>query len=335
MVMVSLAQSRAGALAEARRMARVPHEPRGLPPGWESKDVGGRTLFMDHGTQTTTWDRPTPSLLPPDGPGPGAGAPPTLTQVVTREHLGVASLARPIALRYRSRVLVWARTALFVVPLVLGIMEETQTMSVRLFDGLVDNSSQPYTWASVAITSPRFQVYGARLKVHADMDGLSYLVHSWFFSSLVVGTLSLTALFFAGTVLAAAAYYYWAASSRDGAAAASEETPWPWRSARRASGGGLAAAAGAGPQTAGSMAASRDVAEEAIARDSRLVYDEQQGIYVFREPASTSSPAAAAAGATPPATGARAGQARRHRAAATERAAGGDSGGDEAPHMLT
>ena len=61
---------------------------------------------------------------------------------------GRARIARASVLSYRSTLLHWIRTLVLAGPLLLGFISETQTVTVPLFDRLLDNATLPYRWAS-------------------------------------------------------------------------------------------------------------------------------------------------------------------------------------------
>eukprot|EP00047_Mylnosiga_fluctuans_P006489 m.247201 g.247201 ORF g.247201 m.247201 type:complete len:555 (-) comp15323_c0_seq1:153-1817(-) len=114
-------------------------------------------------------------------------------------------IRRPVMLHFRSRVLNGLRTLLFSGAIILGLMEETETVHVRLAHNVFDNRTEPYTWAAVALSDRSLQVYDAELQFHAHMTGLTYLMFHYFFSSFAIGVLciagAISAMVLSGAIL--------------------------------------------------------------------------------------------------------------------------------------
>eukprot|EP00038_Savillea_parva_P010824 m.193077 g.193077 ORF g.193077 m.193077 type:complete len:459 (+) comp18825_c0_seq1:244-1620(+) len=100
--------------------------------------------------------------------------------------------SRAAVLRHRSWLLYCIRTVTLGLPLLLGLLEESQTIEVPLFHNTYDNTTTPYAWAAVRLSEPRVHIYSSHLTFHVHFTGASYLMHDWFYSSFVVGV-SLTA----------------------------------------------------------------------------------------------------------------------------------------------
>lgn len=45
--------------------------------------------------------------------------------------------------------------------MLLGVVTETQTVTIPLFERLFDNQTTPYRWATVTLSDERLQVYVA------------------------------------------------------------------------------------------------------------------------------------------------------------------------------
>eukprot|EP00037_Helgoeca_nana_P012688 m.115783 g.115783 ORF g.115783 m.115783 type:complete len:460 (+) comp21585_c0_seq1:201-1580(+) len=119
------------------------------------------------------------------------------------------AISRAAVLRHRSWLLSCFRTTIFVVPMLVGLLEESQRVDVPLFRNVPDNTTTPYTWAAVGLSEPNVQLYWAEIRFHAHFTGASYIMHDWFYSSYVMGV-SLTAVGLVTTnVLALVAYYYY------------------------------------------------------------------------------------------------------------------------------
>eukprot|EP00041_Stephanoeca_diplocostata_P029263 m.860118 g.860118 ORF g.860118 m.860118 type:complete len:450 (-) comp23527_c0_seq10:351-1700(-) len=100
------------------------------------------------------------------------------------------TISRSTVLKYRSWLHHAMRTFVFSVPLILGVVDESQTVELPLFDNVFDNATQPYTWAAVSISKTSVQLYTSELRFHAHFTGATYLMHDWFYSSFLVGVFS-------------------------------------------------------------------------------------------------------------------------------------------------
>eukprot|EP00048_Salpingoeca_helianthica_P011907 m.172369 g.172369 ORF g.172369 m.172369 type:complete len:598 (-) comp15297_c6_seq14:60-1853(-) len=96
-------------------------------------------------------------------------------------------IRRPVMLFFRSRLTKLLRTALLALCFIAGVADETQAIEVEMLPKMMDNSTSPYTWVGIALSSPSVHVAQARLEFHAHLSGLQYLMFHWFFSSFVVG----------------------------------------------------------------------------------------------------------------------------------------------------
>lgn len=118
------------------------------------------------------------------------------------------SIARAVVLRHRSWLLYCIRTTTLALPLLLGLVGESQSMVVPLFRHVVDNATTPYKWAAVSLSEPEVQLYSADLNFHVHFTGATYLMYEWFYSSYLIGV-SLTALMlFSTNAIVVAVFYF-------------------------------------------------------------------------------------------------------------------------------
>ena len=80
---------------------------------------------------------------------------------------------RPTMLHFRSRILSLLRTLLLAPLYITTILDESETLEIELAQNIFDNSTDPYTWAAVALSAPGLQVYEATLELHAHMTGIT------------------------------------------------------------------------------------------------------------------------------------------------------------------
>ncbi len=72
-------------------------------------------------------------------------------------------------------------------PLLLGLASEATTVRIQVLEDVFDNVSHPARFARVAVSDRRLEVYSAELELVAHLQGLAYVMHTWFVSSSLVG----------------------------------------------------------------------------------------------------------------------------------------------------
>jgi hypothetical protein len=95
--------------------------------------------------------------------------------VVHSAGSAATAVSRAAVLRYRSWLLYAARTTVLALPLLLGLVDEAQTLEVALFRNIPDNDTHPYTWAAVALSSRELEVWSAELRFHVHFTGATYV----------------------------------------------------------------------------------------------------------------------------------------------------------------
>ncbi|KAK9766377.1 hypothetical protein K7432_004596 [Basidiobolus ranarum] len=94
--------------------------------------------------------------------------------------------ARSAILKYQSPLLKLMCTIWKAVPLLLNLADESQTISVKMIERVVENYDDPITHAIVNISSPKLQIYSAKLRLDARFEGLRYFMYYWSTSTAAV-----------------------------------------------------------------------------------------------------------------------------------------------------
>lgn len=108
------------------------------------------------------------------------------TSLLSASGSELVASARPAMLRYRSPLLRTLHTTVFALPLLLGIMEQKQTLQVALIELALDSSQTPVTQAVVRIVSRHpLEIYQASISIAAHFTGLRYyMYHHWLLSAI-------------------------------------------------------------------------------------------------------------------------------------------------------
>ncbi|XP_041800342.1 seipin-like isoform X2 [Chelmon rostratus] len=102
----------------------------------------------------------------------------------------VASSARSTMLRYRSDLLRYLGTLLFLPAFLSGVTEQKQVLEVELFSDYMDDPYVPSATAVIEILSNRVQIYSSHLYIHAHFTGIRYLLFNFPLLSALVGVSS-------------------------------------------------------------------------------------------------------------------------------------------------
>jgi hypothetical protein len=108
---------------------------------------------------------------------------------VTVELLGAndtvgESVARSCFLGYRNRLHRFIRTVLFALPMLLGMFEESQLVSLPLFAGYVEK--EPLVAARVTMPSV-VQIYSATLRLEVHLTGFRYVMRAFWLPAALTG----------------------------------------------------------------------------------------------------------------------------------------------------
>ncbi|KAM8908558.1 seipin-like isoform 2-T2 [Spinachia spinachia] len=99
----------------------------------------------------------------------------------------VASSARSGMLRYRSDLLRYLGTLLFLPAFLTGVAEQKQALQVELFSDFTDDPYFPSMTAVIEILSSKVQIYSSQLVIHAHFTGVRYLLFNFPLLSTIVG----------------------------------------------------------------------------------------------------------------------------------------------------
>ncbi|KAI3351669.1 hypothetical protein L3Q82_020503 [Scortum barcoo] len=112
------------------------------------------------------------------------------TACFSRDGEQVASSARSSILRYRSDLLKYLQTLLFLPAYLSGAAEQKQVLDVELFSDFTDDPYAPSVTAMIEIMSNRVQIYSSQLQIHAHFTGIRYLLFNFPLLSALVGVSS-------------------------------------------------------------------------------------------------------------------------------------------------
>ncbi|XP_019109050.1 seipin isoform X1 [Larimichthys crocea] len=98
-----------------------------------------------------------------------------------------ASSSRFSMLRYRSDLLKYLETLLFLPAFLSGATEQKQMLEVELFSDYTDDPYSPSVTAVIEILSNKVQIYSSHLYIHAHFSGLRYLIFNFPLLSALVG----------------------------------------------------------------------------------------------------------------------------------------------------
>ncbi|XP_037318563.2 seipin-like [Pungitius pungitius] len=98
-----------------------------------------------------------------------------------------ASSSRFGMLRYRSDLLRYLGTLVFLPAFLTGVTEQKQVLQVELFSDFTDDPYSPSTTAVLEILSSKVQIYSSQLLIHAHFTGMRYLLFNFPLLSTVVG----------------------------------------------------------------------------------------------------------------------------------------------------
>ncbi|XP_042349289.1 seipin-like isoform X2 [Plectropomus leopardus] len=109
------------------------------------------------------------------------------TTCFSRDGGQVASSSRSTMLRYRSDLLRYLGTLLFLPAFLTGVTEQKQVLEVELFSDYMDDPYTPSVTAVIEILSTKVQIYSSELHIHAYFTGVRYLLFNFPLISALVG----------------------------------------------------------------------------------------------------------------------------------------------------
>lgn len=117
----------------------------------------------------------------------------------------IAHSARPIVMRYRSPVISTIRTVLLWLPMLLGLVSESQTHHIILFNKYREPHSTPTASARLTLSADWAQIYSADLYISAELEGIAYFMYHWFYGT---ATIAIGAIWLWYSILALAIFGY-------------------------------------------------------------------------------------------------------------------------------
>ncbi|XP_034739373.1 seipin-like isoform X2 [Etheostoma cragini] len=112
------------------------------------------------------------------------------TTCFSQDGQQVASSARSSMLRYRSDLLMYLRTLVFLPAFLTGVAEQEQVLEVELFSEYTDDPYAPSVTAVIEILSNKVQIYSSQLYIHAHFTGIRHLLFNFPLLSALVGVSS-------------------------------------------------------------------------------------------------------------------------------------------------
>ncbi|KAI8083388.1 putative adipose-regulatory protein-domain-containing protein, partial [Gilbertella persicaria] len=98
-------------------------------------------------------------------------------ELQTRNGLIISKSSRPGILRYQSRPQRLMRVATKAIPLLMGLSEESQVITIKLIDEFMEHKTQAVHSVYVSLSDPVIQVYNAKLLILAKFRGLRYYMY--------------------------------------------------------------------------------------------------------------------------------------------------------------
>ncbi|KAI4470016.1 bernardinelli-seip congenital lipodystrophy 2 bscl2 protein [Holotrichia oblita] len=97
---------------------------------------------------------------------------------------------RSAMLHYRSFVLDLIYTVAYSPLLLIGTVEEKQTINIELFEDYYEIENEAVTDVYVEIQSTRIEIYSAKFLLNAHFSGLRYVMFNWPIISAIIGITS-------------------------------------------------------------------------------------------------------------------------------------------------
>lgn len=102
----------------------------------------------------------------------------------------VSSSSRPVMLTYRSYLVKLMVTMVRSLPLVTGLMKESESIKLPLIEEFIDGAKPligPVAKATIELESRSVQIYWADLRIEANLTGLRYYMVNWPLSTAFLG----------------------------------------------------------------------------------------------------------------------------------------------------
>ncbi|KAI8142057.1 putative adipose-regulatory protein-domain-containing protein [Fennellomyces sp. T-0311] len=99
------------------------------------------------------------------------------TWLQTSDGNSVVHSSRPAILRYQSKTQRILHVMAKALPLLVGLSEESQVITVPLISGYVEDKAKSITQAIISISTHQLQLYNAEIRIIADFKGLRYYMY--------------------------------------------------------------------------------------------------------------------------------------------------------------
>lgn len=93
-------------------------------------------------------------------------------ELQTRNGSTILQSSRPGILRYQSQTQRTMRVFAKALPLLVGLAEESQVITMKLVDEFMEHKTRAVNRALISISDPRIQIYDAKLMILANFKGL-------------------------------------------------------------------------------------------------------------------------------------------------------------------
>jgi hypothetical protein len=107
-------------------------------------------------------------------------------ETVTQEVTVLATSTRPLLITYKSTFIRWIYQLIMAPWLILGVVEETHQLSLRLFDDYYNNPADVLSRVQVSLhanTIANLQLYDAAVRFQVNLTGVRYYMYYWFLTS--------------------------------------------------------------------------------------------------------------------------------------------------------
>eukprot|EP01138_Halocafeteria_seosinensis_P007492 gb/GECG01007658.1/.p1 GENE.gb/GECG01007658.1/~~gb/GECG01007658.1/.p1 ORF type:complete len:585 (+),score=85.24 gb/GECG01007658.1/:1-1755(+) len=108
-----------------------------------------------------------------------------LTELIAPNDETLAVCERPLSIPFEPAFVHALRTVVFAPMYMFGWWEETVNLRTTCFKGYTERFAQPVAAIRATLSSSNVDVTSANLEIRAQLSGISYLLHEWFFTSMI------------------------------------------------------------------------------------------------------------------------------------------------------
>ncbi|KAI8882325.1 DUF1226-domain-containing protein [Backusella circina FSU 941] len=95
----------------------------------------------------------------------------------------IVESSRPTILRYQSQMQRVIRVFTNVLPLLVGVADESQKLRIKLVEDYMESKHHPISQVAISISDPNIQIYDAKLQIIASFRGLRYYMYFYYIST--------------------------------------------------------------------------------------------------------------------------------------------------------